>query len=398
MKVLYLVPQPKRPDRIGAYTFLDEEIHALAEAGVTAYSLSTLIPSDTMRGKVRLKSVPARGSMGSRLGAAGFLVKHLGGAPPTSLRHPVLWYRGARFEHLVARVVHEEDIDLIHSHFGWPQGFGGMLARAATGRPLVASLRGNDILLDESIGYGRRQEPFYDRTIRTLVRNADLTVFFSKYIRDYAVTLGARPESTRVIRKGVDLAHFKAADDRVALRRELGLDPRPMILTVAGLIPRKGIHHILDALGRLGGDLDFTFVIVGEGPERAPLEAQADRLGLSARIQFMGRIDRRTIPKYFAACDIFVLASIMEAAGNVLFEAMSSGRPVICTNSGGPPEYVIDGETGFVVPVGDTQAMSEKFRLLLENPELQDALGREGRQRTVGEFDYARMVSEYVGV
>jgi glycosyltransferase involved in cell wall biosynthesis len=112
----------------------------------------------------------------------------------------------------------------------------------------------------------------------------------------------------------------------------------------------------------------------------------------------MGQVARPEIPKYFAACDVFVLASIVEAAGNVLFEAMSAARPIVCTDSGGPSEYVRDGETGFVVPVGQPEAMAHRIGTLLEDPVLQDRLGQAGRGRTVGEFQYGRMVADLIAV
>ena len=398
MKVLYLIPQPKRPDRLGAYSFLDEEIEALAAAGVQPYVLSTAAPADTERRGVRVISMAARTSGVVRAGAAAFLARHLRSVPGGNVCHPLKLYRPARSEHMAAAIVKRERIDLVHSHFGWPQGFGGLLTKAATGIPLVATLRGTDILLDPSIGYGRRADASFDRAVRRLLRGADRTVYFSNYMREQALALGARPEAARLIRKGVDLTHFKVAEDRMALRRELGLGERPMILTVAGLIPRKGVHHILQALARPGQRTDFDLVICGDGPERGRLEALTAQLGLTGRVVFTGQVDRKTIPKYFAACDVFVLASVVEAAGNVLFEAMSAGRPVVCTNSGGPQEYVRNGETGYVVPVGDVDALASRIRQLLADPALQDRLGSEARRVTIGEFDYARMVSDLIEV
>jgi glycosyltransferase involved in cell wall biosynthesis len=201
-----------------------------------------------------------------------------------------------------------------------------------------------------------------------------------------------------VIRKGVDLSAFQAAGDRAALRREVGLDSTPMILTVGGLIPRKGIHHIIASLAQLAPSRPFTFVVCGDGPERSRLEALAASVGLGDRVRFLGRVPRNVIPKYFAACDVFILASIVEAAGNVLFEAMASGRPVVCTDSGGPGEYIRDGETGFITPVGDTNAMAARVATLLDDPALQDRMGDAGRRRTLGEFDYGRMVQDIIGV
>ncbi len=398
MKVLYLVPQPKTPDRIGAYTFLDEEIQALAKHGVQAYVLSRAVDRDRDLGQVHLVSLTARSTQTSRVRAATHMLWRTDGLPVRSARYPLRAFRGTWTEVVAADVVAAEGIDLIHSHFAWPQGMGGAFLRQVTGRPLVASLRGTDILVDPTIRYGRQTNPFFSRALARLLRDADRTVYFSRYMRDHAIGLGARPEAARVIRKGVDLRHFAPVADRVALRRSLGLPERPMILTVAGLIARKGIDHLLGATARIGERHDVTLVICGDGPDRAKLQAEAVTLGIGDRVVFTGRVARDVIPKYFAACDVFVLASVMEAAGNVLFEAMSSARPIVCTDSGGPGEYVVDGETGFVVPVGDQQAMASRVVALLDEPDVADRMGAEGRRRTIDEFDYDRMVSDLLEV
>jgi glycosyltransferase involved in cell wall biosynthesis len=398
MRVLYLLPQPKQAGRIGAYPFLDEEIQALATSGVEAFVLSTAAPEDSRCGAVQLVSVMSRTTASSRLKAAWPLVSPVEGLPLRSARHPLLSYRSAWMEHVAARVVEEKAIQLIHSHFAWPRGLGGAMARVVTGRPLVASLRGTDIVSDKTLRYGRRRNPYFGRAVGRLLATADRTVYFSRYMRDQGVSLGARPEATRVIRKGVDLRHFAPSQDRAALRAELGLPSRPMVLTVGGLIPLKGIHHVLEAAALLREGLDVTFVVCGDGPERSRLEAMGAGLGLGDRLVFTGRVDRATISKYFAACDVFVLASLREAAGNVVFEAMASGRPVVCTDSGGPGEYVADGETGFVVPIGDPAAVAASIRRLLLDEELRETMGREARRRTIRDFDYDRMVSDLIDV
>jgi glycosyltransferase involved in cell wall biosynthesis len=396
MRVLYLVPPAKRPERIGAYTFLDEEIHALSASGIEAYVLSTLTPQDAVCGNVRVISVDARTSLTEELDTAAFIAKHAAAIPRGNLFSPRALYRCARIERVAADFILSENIDVIHSHFAWPKGFGGLMARAATGRPLVACLQGTDILMDRSIGYGRRADQFFDRAVRLLLATADRTVYFSAFMRDQAVALGARPDAARVIRKGVDLDLFTVADDPVELRQQLGLGSRPMILTVAGLIRRKGIDDILEALARLRDELDFTLVVCGVGPERAALEALSSRLGLAGRVVFAGQVDRRTVSAYFAACDVFVLASLLEAVGNVLLEAMAAGRPVVSTDSGGPPEYVTHGKTGFVVPARDHVALAARLRLLLESPSLRSVQGQAGHRRAVSEFGFDRMVCDLI--
>lgn len=397
MRVLYLVPQPKQAGALSAYTFIDEEITSLAEAGIDACVLSTKAPQDTRVGAVTIKAMAA---MPRSLAAeAQFLMRTRASVPPTNLLHARELYRALTIERAAASIVQHERIDVIHSHFGWPGSFGGVLARAATGRPLIACLRGADVLVDAESEYGRRSAPYHDRTIRGLLGAADRTLYFSDFMRDVGVSLGAPAGRAHVVRKGVDLSRFAPASDardRAELRRRLFLPDRPMILAVGGLIRRKGMHDLLQAAARLRERRDVSLVICGDGVEQERLEQLARSLGIADRALFRGRVDRQTIGQYFAACDVFVLASRLEAAGNVLLEAMAAARPVICTASGGPAEYVRDGETGFVVPVGDVAALASRLDFLLDDPALADRLGAEGRRLAREGFDYARMTGDIV--
>ena len=93
---------------------------------------------------------------------------------------------------------------------------------------------------------------------------------------------------------------------------------------------------------------------------------------------------------------MFVLASTIEAAGNVLLEAMAAARPVVCTASGGPAEYVRDGETGFVVPVGDVPALAARLRLLLDDPALANRFGEQGLRLAQDGYRFDRMTGDIV--
>ena len=398
MKVLYLAPRPAQDGPLTAYSFLDEEITALAAAGVRPYVL--LKRARTVReenGVVRWPLPPAR-SLSARGRTLGFLLRDAASMPPANLLSPRELYHAGRIERVAAELVRREGIDLVHSHFAWPEGVGGSLVSQTTGVPLVASLRGADILLDANIDYGARERPFFDRNLRRLLRTADRTLYFSDYMRQEGIRLGARPDRARTVDKAVDLSHFSVIPDRVAARRQLGFGERPMILTVGGLIPRKGIDVILAALARLRGSFDFSFVVCGEGEEREPLLSLARRLSLEDRVHFVGQVSREEIPKYFGACEIFVLASVMEAAGNVLFEAMGAARPIVCTSSGGPGEYVEDGVTGFVVPVRDSAALADRIGALLADPSLGDRLGREGLRQASTRYSSPRLVRDLIGI
>jgi glycosyltransferase involved in cell wall biosynthesis len=398
MKVLYLAPQPKREGPLTAYSFLDEEIRALAGAGVRAYVLSrrTQAPRED-HGVVRWP-LRREQSLRGRGESMPFMLRSSAGMHPANLLSFGEWYRAALVERTAAQVIEQEKIDVVHSHFAWPNGLGGSLARRATGVPLVACLRGADILVDEAISYGARDWPFFDRNLKRLLKTADRTLYFSEFMREEAIGLGAPAERAQTVQKAVDLSQFRVIEDRPKVRRELGFGDRPMILTVGGLIPRKGIDVILHALAGLRQKHDFSFVICGDGPEREALQGLARQLSLEDRTHFMGVVNRDEIPKFFGACEIFVLASVLEAAGNVLFEAMGAGRPIVCTRAGGPGEYVEDGVTGFVVPIRDSAALGARIDTLLTEPVLRDRLGEAGRQRALTKFAYPRLIRDIISV
>jgi glycosyltransferase involved in cell wall biosynthesis len=395
MRVLYLVSPPTRPERITRYVFIDEEIAALARAGVEAHVVSPGLDDDEQRDRARRRALPPSGAVQRWKG----LVSLARWAPRIPRRAwsvlPRLLH-AVRIQSFAADLVRAEGIDLIHSHFGWPDGFGGFLTSAATGTPLIATLRGKDLHFRPSLDYGRRSEAFFDRNVRALLRRADRTTYFSRYMRDQGLALGAPASRAFIIDKGVDCDRFRTEIDRASARAELGLPDGPLILTVGGLVPLKGIHHVLEALQRLSPARDFHLVVCGEGPQRGELQQLSRRAGLEGRVHFQGWVDRDRIPRYFAACDVLVLASLLEAAGNVVLEAMASGRPVICTDSGGPRDYVENGVTGFLVPVADPQALAERIDTLLADPDLRGRMGQEGRRRVLERHRYGKMIEEFI--
>ena len=396
MRVLFVGPTGRRPEQVMAFSFLDEEIHGLARAGVEPYVLSASVDSPRRLEDIRVVPL-GPGTWRDRVRTARLLATHRERLP--SGKRPKLSgvFHAARVEQVISDIVRKHDIDLIHSHFGPLVGFGGLLASRETGRPLVASLRGMDVLVDPSIDYGLRLNPMYERALFTFLRIADRTTYNSDFLREQAVRLGADPANAITLRKGVDLDHFQVSADRGALRDELGITS-PMILTVAGLIRRKGVDTLIRAVARLPEGFHFTLVVCGSGPEQSALQDLSAELKVNDRVTFKGRVARDQIPRYFSACDVFVLASRLEAAGNVVLEAMASGRPVVCTDSGGPPEYVRDGETGFVVPVDDPVALADRIRLLLEKEETREELGRQGRTIAERDHPYSALVEGYLAV
>jgi glycosyltransferase involved in cell wall biosynthesis len=397
MKVLYLAPTARMPDRLTAYTFLDEELRAFSSAGVDVHLLSTSAEGSYTDDGLHVHAVSERGNWRGRVRTLAFIGRRPHLLNRTMLHHPRETGYYLRFERIAAELIRAHGIDLIHSMFGWPGGFGGAVARDATGVPLIANFRGMDLLRDAAIGYGMRMEALSDTAIRMLLRRADRTLYVSSFMRDCGIRLGAPADRAICIPKGVNTGIFSPVAARASLRQSLGFET-PIILSVCGLISRKGVDTIIEAIANLDNVPAHTLVICGDGPERSSLERLARERGVSDRVRFMGYVKRSDIPRFFAAADISVLASVLEAAGNVVLEAMSCGRPVVCTDSGGPPEYVRHGVTGFVVPVGDAHAMGERLGELLRDPAMADAMGRRGRETIMREHRYERMVADVLGL
>ena len=395
MKVLYLATPAKTPDRLTPYTFVDEEVLSLADRGISMYLLADAATNakrgDPGHPNVHLLPMPDGSALADLPGVLALLARYRAAIPGALFASPRKLLQLGRLERFIAASVRRHGIDVMHSNFGWPGGFGGVLARASTQCPLVATCRGMDVLTDPGIGYGLRRSAFYDAALRAQLATADRTTHVSDYIRQEAIALGAQPERATTVMKGVDVERFRPLD------RTRDNDV-VTILTVGGLIARKGVDVILRALALLKKTHRFRFQVVGDGKERAALEALAAELDLSDCTEFVGKVSRDDVVGYFARSDIFVLASIWEASGNVLLEALASGKPVVTTDSGGPPEYVTDGQSGFIVPVRDAERMAERLGTLIDDAGMRQRFGAAGRERAVNELTYARMIDSISGI
>jgi glycosyltransferase involved in cell wall biosynthesis len=395
LRVLYLAPPSEHVGPLSRYSFLDEEIRTLAEAGVDAYVISRARNAERDDGRIHVRALPPD-SFQERARTLAFMARWFTHTPLANYSDFRQLYRTMRVERFAADVIRQENISLIHSFFGWPRGFGGLAASAAMSVPLIAGIRGSDINMIPSLGYGSRLDPSFDRAVRILMRNADRMIFHSEFLRRRAIPLGAREDKCRVIMKGVRLDRFTATrsgSTTLPVNRQ-----QPIILAVAGLVPIKGLDHVLEALSRVkAAGQTFSFVVCGDG-EQGPLRQKAAELSLSDVVDFRGKVPRTVIADYFASAAMLVHGALIEAAGNVLLEAMASGVPVVCTDAGGPAEYVQHGKTGYVVPIADPDAMATRIIELLQHPERLAQFGRAARELAERAFSYDRMIDETLDV
>ncbi len=198
--------------------------------------------------------------------------------------------------------------DLIDAHYLYPDGVAAVALGRAFRKPVVLTARGSDVTLLPRFAGPRRM-------IRWAMAQASHLVAVSAGLKEAMVALNAPAQKITVLRNGVDLGLFRPTDPG-AVRREWGFEG-PLLLSVGHLIERKGHHLAIEALAGLPG---WQLAIVGEGPERARLEALAGRLGLASRIVFCGAQPHAALPQFYSAADVLILASSREGWANVLLE------------------------------------------------------------------------------
>jgi glycosyltransferase involved in cell wall biosynthesis len=177
------------------------------------------------------------------------------------------------------------------------------------------------------------------------------------------------------------------------VRRQLGAREETLVVgTIARLDPVKDLATLLDAVARLGPELDVLVVLIGDGPERNALEQLATSLGIADRVRFLGhRDDARW---WLNGCDLYANSSVSEGASLTILEAMAAGLPIVATAVGGTPE-VVPAECGRLVPSRDASALASAIRTLSTDASLRRNLGRAARARVERLFTLERMVEDY---
>jgi glycosyltransferase involved in cell wall biosynthesis len=206
---------------------------------------------------------------------------------------------------------------------------------------------------------------------------------------------GFPAEKVHVIPNGVDVARFHPRQSGEAVRSELGLAPTaPVIGIVAALRPEKD-HALFLQAAKIVRDRIPTakFLIVGDGPQRAPLVELAGQLGLSDAVHFLG--NRSDVPEVLAAMDVFALTSQIEANPVSILEAMASGKPVVAPEVGSIGESVSDGETGFLTVPGDLLQVADRLSELAGDPQKARRMGQAGRAVVVAHWSLEGMVEGY---
>ena len=349
-----------------------------SEEGGGANHLQALVSHLDRHSFVSLVATTDHGPMVARLEAADVKVVDVDMMRSRVDLRPVVRLR---------KLIRAADIDLVHLH-GTRAGFFGTLA-LSTLRPrprAIYTVHG----LSCNRKAGSTVKRFFAGVERFIAARVDRVISVSDIDRRFGVEQGILPaDRTASIPNGIAV---NGAGPPPQIRPE-----RLRVVTVARLVPQKGIPVLLQAARRVRDRFpEAEFTILGDGPDRAALEAQARRLGIGDGVVFAGAT--RNASSRLGEFDLFVLPSLWEGMPISLLEAMAAARPVVATSVSGSRELVLDGETGRLVPPGDPEALAQAILELATDPALAASMARAGRDRARRNYSIDRMVDSTVEI
>ena len=281
----------------------------------------------------------------------------------------------------------ERGVTLIHAHFAPDAVFALPLAQSL-GVPLVVTLHGFDVTRTDASLLTSGRAPLIWSVIgrRALQRRAAAVVAVSRFVAEQAIARGYSPERVHILPIGVALPQVSV------------VAPEPsLIVHVGRLVEKKGAAVLLDALALLQGrGIEARLSIVGDGPLRPALQAQAVRLGVADRTTFHGALPHAETLALIASATVLAAPSLPARDGDreglptVILEAMARGVPVVATTEAGVPEAVEDGVTGFLVAPSDAAALADRLARVLTAPDLRARLGAAARAVAAERFDVLR--------
>lgn len=282
-------------------------------------------------------------------------------------------------------LIRERRIDAVVTVGAGDKMFWGRLAARLAGVPVVCSALHSTGWPDGVGRLNRLLTPLTDAFIGVAVPHGRHLVERERFPAEKVV----------VIPNGVDTDRFSPGSSTARLRTELGVGPAaPVATIVAALRPEKNHDLFLQVASLVLRDVDDArFLIVGDGAERARLEARSEALGLGGAVLFLGT--RSDIPALLNATDVNVLTSHNEANPVSILEAMSTATPTVATNVGSVAESVIDGKTGYLAPPGDADRLAERVVELFSDPLTRRQMGDAARELVLEKWSLDVMVRGY---
>jgi glycosyltransferase involved in cell wall biosynthesis len=303
------------------------------------------------------------------------------------------------FNRAIARKVNTIEADVYEGHTASGLGFLRAMRKKRIRKPFVQTIHG--VLADE---YARVSKDEY-ATLRTRLsqfpmrclsemekeaaKYATLMVTVSKYsskkiVQFYNVDIA----KIRVVPNGVDLEKFQPQKNSTAIKKKIGAEGKKCVLFVGRLVPRKGLHFLIEAATRIVKEnKEMKFIVVGDGPLRNHLISHTEKLGVRDYFAFLGEVPDETLPGLYNCADLFVLPSTQEGQGLALLEAQASGKPVVAFNISAVNETVLHGKTGLLTQPNSDE-LADAILKLLADSSLRQKMGHLGREFVAENFSW----------
>lgn len=288
----------------------------------------------------------------------------------------------------MVEVARHRQLDVMHVHYAIPNAVSAVLARQIVApQPLaiVTTLHGTDVTL---VG----NDPNYLETTRWGIVQSDAVTAVSESLRQATIEQLGIQNHIEVVPNFIDPARYEQAKGLPGARRWAKPGER-ILIHISNFRPVKRVLDVVEVFLRLRSHLPCRLLMVGDGPERGRVEQRCRDADACNSITFIGSLP--LIEEVLVGADLFLLPSETESFGLAALEALSCEVPVIATAAGGLPEVVIDGECGFLLPVGDVDAMAAAALKLLQDEPLREAFGAAGRKRAVEVFGRGPIVARY---
>ncbi len=292
----------------------------------------------------------------------------------------------------IREALSEEDYDILHSHSPPPlMSFLGVRTSKKKGVPFVLTYHCD---LEIPHKFGPLIVNLYQRTFGTY------TVSKADKIITTTTSYGATSKAVwfreaEIIPNAVDEKRFHPSNDGSQVREKLGLEDEKVITYVGRIVYHKGLEYFVRAANYLKEE-NVKFLLVGTGDFRSELEDIIEREGVEDKVMFAGRVPNEVLPNYYAATDIFVLPSVsrLEAFGIVALEAMASCVPVIVSDIPGVRDVIVEGKHGLLTEPMNSEDLAGKIRTLLENPDIAEKMGENGRKWVEEKFTWSKVAKE----
>lgn len=298
-------------------------------------------------------------------------------------------YDLALASHMVNLIEHEK-LDLLHVHYAIPHTTSAYLAKQIMGErakrvPIITTLHGTDITIVGS-------DPSYLPVVNFSINQSDGVTAVSDYLRDETYARFDIHNEIEVIPNFVDLDVFKRSD-KSHFRKAICNDDEMIVTHVSNFRKVKRVEDVVKTFAYLRQHgVKAKLLMLGDGPERIPLEALCRELAVCDDTRFLGKQDN--VEEILSVTDLFLMPSGSETFGLAALEAMSCSVPVISSDVGGLPELNRDGVTGYVCALGDTDAMGAAAVKMLTDKTLHARMAKAARARAE-DFEQEKVIAQY---